>query len=134
MAAAALADGWAPAALAAFVGANTAGVRSPTAVLAARLSPGELPAPPDRARGRPPWCGDIHCHERTRRLTRAAGDDPAADAGRCPRCHPLAVTDAAEERLISPTTDAGLYDTGVSGPGFLLQALEARAPQPAAAR
>ena len=34
----ALAAGWAPAVLAEFVGANTAGVRSPAAVLAARLS------------------------------------------------------------------------------------------------
>jgi len=48
MAAAALGAGWDPAALAAFVGANTAGVRSPAAVLAARLSPAELPAPPGR--------------------------------------------------------------------------------------
>jgi hypothetical protein len=36
MAAAALGAGWDPAALAAFAGANTAGVRSPAAVLAAR--------------------------------------------------------------------------------------------------
>lgn len=41
--AAALAAGWDPQALAAFVGANTAGVRNPAAVLAARLSPAELP-------------------------------------------------------------------------------------------
>jgi hypothetical protein len=45
---AALAAGWTPAALAQFAGANTGGVRSPYAVLAARLSPGELPAPPGR--------------------------------------------------------------------------------------
>jgi hypothetical protein len=86
MAAAALAAGWAPAALAAFVGANTAGVRSPAAVLAARLSPRELPAPPGRARARPPWCGEGDCDEGTRRLQRADG----TNGGRCPRCHPLA--------------------------------------------
>ena len=81
----ALAAGWDPAALAAFVGANTAGVRNPAAVLAARLSPAELPPAPGRARARPPWCGAGDCDERTRRLQRADG----ADAGRCPRCHPL---------------------------------------------
>jgi hypothetical protein len=37
--------GWNAAELAAFVGANSAGVRSPYAVLAARLSTLELPAP-----------------------------------------------------------------------------------------
>lgn len=42
----ALALGWQPADLAVFVGANTAGVRSPYAVLSARLAPSELPAPP----------------------------------------------------------------------------------------
>jgi hypothetical protein len=54
--AAALATGWDPPALAAFVGANTSGVRSPAAVLAARLSPAELPARPGGALGlaRPP--------------------------------------------------------------------------------
>jgi len=84
MAAAALGAGWDPAALAGFVGANTAGVRNPAAVLAARLSPAELPAPPRHARARPAWCGE--CDERTRRLQRADG----ADAARCSRCHPLA--------------------------------------------
>jgi len=90
VASAALAAGWDPAALAAFVGANTAGVRSPAAVLAARLSPAELPAPPGRARVRPGWCGE--CDERTRRLQRADG----ADGGRCPRCHPLAAGGTGE--------------------------------------
>jgi hypothetical protein len=50
---AALSIGWTPSVLAAFAGANTLGVRSPAAVLAARLSPGELPAPPDDFSGRP---------------------------------------------------------------------------------
>ncbi len=90
MAAAALGAGWDPAALAAFVGANTAGIRSPAAVLAARLSPAELPAPPGRAWARPPWCG--RCDEGTRRQQRADG----ADAGRCQRCHPLAASGAGE--------------------------------------
>lgn len=90
MVAVALEAGWAPAALAAFVSANTAGVRSPAAVLAARLSPAELPAPVGPARARPAWCGD--CSEQTRRLQRADG----ADAGRCPRCHPLAAGSAGE--------------------------------------
>lgn len=84
--ASALTAGWEPALLAAFVAANTAGIRNPAAVLAARLSPAELPPPPARARARPPWCGQGDCDDRTRRLQRADG----ADAGRCPRCHPLA--------------------------------------------
>jgi hypothetical protein len=91
---AAIASGWTPAALAAFTGVNTAGVRSPYAVLAARLSPAELPAPPYRGPARPCWCGA--CDERTRRRQ----DPDGADAGRCPACHPLAATttpDAAAE-------------------------------------
>src|SRR6185312_17012395 len=46
LATAALDAGWDPSALAAFAGANTTGIRNPAAVLAARLSPTELPAPP----------------------------------------------------------------------------------------
>jgi Pirin C-terminal cupin domain len=84
MVAAALESGWDPAALATFASANTAGIRSPAAVLAARLSLAELPAPAGRIRARPAWCRE--CSEQTRRLQRADG----ADAGRCPRCHPLA--------------------------------------------
>ncbi len=83
MAAAAVAAGWEPAALAAFVGANTAGVRSPAAVLAARLSPAELPGPPGRGCTRPPWCGA--CDEATRMLG-YDGDAPRP----CPRCKPAA--------------------------------------------
>lgn len=86
---AALAAGWAPPALAELTGANTTGIRNPCAVLAARLSPAELPGPPSRARARPPWCGASSCDERTRRLQRADG----ADGGRCPRCHPLEADD-----------------------------------------
>jgi hypothetical protein len=48
----ALSTGWTPAALAAFTGANTSGVRSPYADLAARLSPAELPPRPRDRRGR----------------------------------------------------------------------------------
>jgi hypothetical protein len=50
---AALDKGWTPCALAAFTGANTSGVHSPYAVLAARLSPAELPSPLVRS-ARPP--------------------------------------------------------------------------------
>jgi hypothetical protein len=87
----ALAAGWDPAGLAAFVGANTTGVRSPAAVLAARLSSAELPAPPGSARAWPPWCGENGCNERTRHREGADG----ADAGRRPRCHPLVAEHAA---------------------------------------
>jgi hypothetical protein len=83
--AAALGTGWSPAELAAFSGANTNGVRNPYAVLAARLSPEELPTPPMlQSVRRPPWCGQ--CNQQTRRREGAGG----ADAGRCPACHPLA--------------------------------------------
>jgi hypothetical protein len=83
--AAALSAGWTPAGLAEFTGANTGGVRNRYAVLAARVSAAELPAPPRSAAlpQRPPWCGE--CDERTRRREDAGG----ADAGRCPVCHPL---------------------------------------------
>jgi hypothetical protein len=79
----ALAAGWTPDCLAEQVGANTAWIRNAAAVLAARLSPPELPQPPPPATRRPPWCGQ--CNEQTRRREDADG----ADAGRCPECHPL---------------------------------------------
>jgi hypothetical protein len=75
---AALDKGWTPRALAAFTGANTNGVHSPYAVLAARLSPAELPAPP-ALRTRPPWCGEC---DRTTRMLGFDGDAPRL----CPRC------------------------------------------------
>jgi len=75
--AAAAAAGWDPEGLAAFAGANTAGVRSPYAVLAARLSPGELPPAPSRPAARPPWGGT--CIEQTRR-TDVVGIFPGRDA------------------------------------------------------
>ena len=46
-------------------GGNITGVRNPYMVLAARLSPAELPAPPARP-ARPPWCGE--CDQATRML------------------------------------------------------------------
>lgn len=54
---AALELGWAPQELASATGANTSGVRNPYAVLAARLSPAELPDRASRPE-RPPWCGE----------------------------------------------------------------------------
>jgi hypothetical protein len=75
----ALATGWAPGPLADFAGANTAGIRNPGAVLAARLSPAELPPPAPGARRRPSWCGE--CDEVTRMLD-YHGDTPRP----CPRC------------------------------------------------
>ena len=64
-AATALTSGWTPQTLAGFTGGNITGVRNPYAVLAARLSPAELPAPPARP-ARPPWCGE--CDQATRML------------------------------------------------------------------
>ena len=82
---AALAAGWVPQALAAFTGANTAGVRSPYAVLTTRLSPAELPAPQAPPPARPPWCGQ--CDQVTR-LLGFDGDAPRP----CPRCKPVTRT------------------------------------------
>jgi hypothetical protein len=79
---AALEAGWAPSALAAFTAANTSGVRSPYAVLAARLSPAELPAPSGRS-ARPYWCGEC---DQTTRMLGFHGDAPRP----CPRCKPAA--------------------------------------------
>jgi Helix-turn-helix domain len=80
---AALGAGWTPQALAAFAGANTAGVRNQYAVLAARLSPAELSPPPMQRPSRPPWCGE--CDQATR-LLGFDGDAPRP----CPRCKPAA--------------------------------------------
>ena len=81
---AALDAGWLPQALATFTGANTVGVRSPYAVLAARLSLDELPPPRGSLLARPPWCGQ--CDEVTRMLG-FDGDAPRP----CPRCKPWIV-------------------------------------------
>jgi hypothetical protein len=80
---AALDAGWVPQALAAFTGGNTDGVRNPYAVLAARLSPAELPPPPGHQPARPLWCGQ--CDKATRMLG-FDGDAPRP----CPRCKPWA--------------------------------------------
>jgi hypothetical protein len=83
---AAFGRGWRPGNLAAFVGANAGGVRVPHAVLAARLEPGELPAPPAPAPHRRPWCG--RCDEQTRLIVEESTDDlgRADKARRCPYC------------------------------------------------
>ncbi len=94
---AALAAGWAPAALARYAGANIAGVRNPYAVLASRIAPGELPAPAQPS-PRPAWCG--RCNQGTRRLEHADG----TDAGRCLRCHPLGGAPAAHDHEAAPGT------------------------------
>ena len=112
---AALSSGWSPAELAAFTGANVSGVRNPFAVLAARLSPAELPARPQPSPPWPPWCGE--CDERTRRRE----DGTGADAGRCPACHPLAgkgePTEPAPRSAASGPQIAALPD--VAGSDYL---------------
>ena len=80
--AAAVGSGWDPQDLAAWTCTNTAGIRNPYAVLAARLSPAELPPPSPRQRARLPWCGE--CDERTR-LVDFDGDAPRP----CPTCRPM---------------------------------------------
>jgi helix-turn-helix protein len=82
----ALTSGWTPQRLAGFTGGNITGVRNSYAVLAARLSPAELPAPPARP-ARPPWCGE--CDQATRMLG-FDGDAPRP----CPRCKPAPSTAA----------------------------------------
>jgi hypothetical protein len=74
----ALGAGWTPQELASVTGANTASVRNPYAVLAARLSPDELPVLSSRS-ARPPWCGE--CDQVTRMLN-YHGDAPRP----CPKC------------------------------------------------
>lgn len=86
----ALAAGWTPGALAEFAGANAAGVRHPGAVLAARLSPAELPPPP--ALRRPPWCGEC---DRATRMLDFGGDAPR----RCPRCKALPANRQPEREI-----------------------------------
>jgi hypothetical protein len=93
---AALHAGWSSQALATFTGANTASVRNPYAVLAARLSPAELPPPPQPQRpARPPWCGQ--CDEVTRMLG-FDGDAPRP----CPHCKPWAAASRAARRDNGP--------------------------------
>ena len=90
----ALTSGWTPQTLAGFTGGNITGVRNPYAVLAARLSPAELPAPPARP-ARPPWCGE--CDQATRMLG-FDGDAPRP----CPRCKPAAITAARVRNAVWP--------------------------------
>ena len=92
----ALLAGWTPQTLAAFTGANTSGLRNPYAVLAARLSPTELPSPHPQRPSRPPWCGE--CDAATRMLG-FDGDAPRP----CPRCKP-----AATDSRATPATHSGL--------------------------
>lgn len=102
---AALAAGRTPLALAETAGANADGVRSPYAVLAARLSSAELPGSPARA-VRPPWCGQ--CDERTRMLG-FDGDAPAP----CPHCKPAATR---RQRGRQPPNQAALPPSGPHQP------------------
>jgi hypothetical protein len=104
---AALGAGWMPHALAAFTGANTVGVRSPYAVLAARLSPDELPPPRGPRLARPPCCGE--CDQVTRMLG-FDGDEPHP----CPRCKPTTTPGRA-----SPATPLPYARTGSSAPRAL---------------
>lgn len=93
--AAALAAGWHAPDLLGHLGASPDGVRSPYAVLAARLA--DLPAPPARPAPRPPWCGT--CDRGTRLL------DTDAGVRRCPTCHPLAPGPAPDpSNLDHPTS------------------------------
>jgi Helix-turn-helix domain len=110
---AALSIGWTLGKLAEFIGVNTSGVRNPYAVLAARLSPAELPQPRDSAPRRPPWCGE--CDERTRML---GFDDDAPRP--CPRCKPRHSASESPKQAATPEKGCILWANGPSalcGPG-----------------
>src|SRR5262249_8209421 len=86
--AAALAAGWEPRALAEFAGGNTTGVRSPDAVLTARLSAAELPSPSPPTPRRPPCAAAPRGDPATRFLPDEPGY-PGPIGGcavPCPRC------------------------------------------------
>jgi hypothetical protein len=63
---------------------------------------------------RPPWCGDGDCDEHTRLVHYADG---GGRPGRCPRCHPLAVSSTRQTGR-APEARSGdrLSQTAVSGP------------------
>ncbi|GAA4851289.1 hypothetical protein GCM10025787_38080 [Saccharopolyspora rosea] len=75
----ALEAGWSTRRLAEHLGANPDGVKSPAAVLSARLD--DLPPVMARRPERTPWCGQ--CDEEFRQVERADGRWV-----RCPTCHP----------------------------------------------
>jgi len=81
MIATALDAGWRRRALIEHLAANPDGVKSPAAVLTARLH--DLPQPHGAAAERPVWCGN--CDQTTRHRER---DDGRIE--RCPACHPNA--------------------------------------------
>ena len=110
---AALTAGWAPRELADFTGGNTSGVRSPHAVLAARLAPAELPPPARQRPARPSWCGE--CDQATRMLG-FDGDAPSLAVA-------AVIEDAAERQAEDADTVAAMLDdrlidavTGESAP------------------
>jgi hypothetical protein len=82
-------------------------VRNPYAVLAARLSAAELPAPRRLRPSRPPWCGQ--CDEVTRMLG-FDGDAPSP----CPRCKPAACAKQPNSRQQTLVAYAGADRTTLS--------------------
>jgi hypothetical protein len=94
----ALAAGWSVQRLTAHLGANPEGVKSPAAVLSARLD--DLPSvvhEPEKCAGRPEWCG--RCDEPSRTIQRAD-----SRWGRCPDCHPQSVQEHDPGRPKPPST------------------------------
>ncbi|MBE1608711.1 hypothetical protein HEB94_005559 [Actinopolymorpha pittospori] len=89
----ALEAGWTSEDLAKHLGASPEGVRSPYAVLSARLN--DLPSPPAARRQRPHWCGT--CDELTR-MRETIDEQPF----RCPTCHPAVVGDESGGRVERP--------------------------------
>ncbi len=100
----ALNTGWTPTELAAFTGGNTDGVRNPYAVLAARLSSAELPAPPVR-----PACSALTATLRARvpgaDLPDAADESASAAPGCPPSAEALDAPAEISEAKDQPTRD-----------------------------
>ncbi|SDQ77824.1 helix-turn-helix domain-containing protein [Actinopolyspora saharensis] len=77
----ALAAGWSAQRLTHYLGANPEGVKSPAAVLAARLDDLPEAVAEEPTSHRPDWCGN--CDEPSRTVERTDGR-----WSRCPQCHP----------------------------------------------
>lgn len=94
----ALAAGWSARKLSAHLGANPDGVKSPAAVLSARLD--DLPPATGEnspAAQRPTWCGT--CDEPSRTVERTDGRWT-----RCPQCHPYRNGNRSSGRTKPPST------------------------------
>ena len=106
----ALSSGWSACrAQAAFTGANTEGVRSPFAVLTARLSPAELQASrrPGGAGPEPPWCGQCDQATGCSASTATRAPVPALATATASRASPAPPLARARPRSSAPPLYCG---------------------------